>query len=110
MRLFPLFMAMYIIFLPLMPCADREECSEKEPAATGIAYPENHEHEEDEEGCTPFCCCSCCPATVLMQPPGHYAGITLPKDPGHFPYHRELNSVVVHFIWQPPKPVNAIIA
>jgi len=49
----PFILCMYIFCLAISPCTDgANDCKDKV---------EHHDHSEDhDDGCTPFCTCSCC--------------------------------------------------
>ena len=54
MKWTPFILCLYILALSVTPCTDgsNDACKEKV---------EHHDHSEDEDdGCTPFCSCSCC--------------------------------------------------
>ena len=54
MKWTPFILFLYILALSVAPCTDgaNDACKEKI---------EQHDHSEDEDdGCTPFCTCSCC--------------------------------------------------
>jgi hypothetical protein len=50
------------LVLPLLPCADKEECNdEKTKTSLAINLDSEHQsHEDEEESCSPFCTCLCC--------------------------------------------------
>lgn len=97
---------LYILLLPCLPCMDKDECSEKATTTAGSTASHHRDHEDEEEGCTPFCSCVCCghiftpsfaeqkptliPTEAIKKQPSFYKNISLPAD-------------FFGNIWQPPK-------
>lgn len=102
MKLWAILLNLYLVLLSGMPCGDRSECEfGKEPQVSMAVNHDGHQH--SSETCTPFCSCSCCAASVIIQSAPQY-DFSLPR-------HR---SVAFHApvaplshghkaIWQPPK-------
>jgi hypothetical protein len=98
-------LAVYLITLSSMPCADLEVNSSAHKIAQ-FSSEENHSHNKQNDLCSPFCACNCCGAQVLS----YQANITfdfsiisaliikaLPT------YKSRLSSNFFGSIWQPPQ-------
>jgi hypothetical protein len=99
---FSLIINFYILLLPLFPCADTEECDEKAKMEL-VSTTEHTQHQDEEEACTPFCFCACCPASVFTETGlpcfASPSGILLAGDK----YISSFYSFDFSVIWQPPK-------
>lgn len=101
MKIFTFIMAFYLLLLAAMPCSDSEECESQVMAAQT-----NHsEHEDEAEGCTPFCICACCPTHVYVSdllsenfPTPVFSALSSE-------INTEIRSFISHAIWQPPRTV-----
>lgn len=58
-KLLTIIFSFYILFLPSLPCMDKEECNEVEKASVSN-MPCDKEHQHNDEACNPFCSCACC--------------------------------------------------
>lgn len=91
-----------------MPCTDREECSIVKSTKTEQSH--NHDrHSHENEHCTPFCICSCCGISTVIQvipnfvfTPHQFSEITT-KEVSHYKFVYTQNYYAP--IWQPPKIV-----
>lgn len=112
MKLFSSIMALYMMVLFMMPCADmfEKEMFTYYNHSSEITQEHNHNHSEIMDLCTPFCVCGCCGAVsgVVIQwhlfsfdkiksfdfstTDIHYKSVFIPRYIGE--------------IWQPPK-INA---
>lgn len=102
MKRFAFIINFYILLLPLLPCADTEECDEK-GKLEWVSGNDHGQHDDEEEACTPFCFCACCSATVFMEPGMiEYASAQagFPPEAKYLPSFYSFN---FNFIWQPPK-------
>lgn len=98
MRLIGYFVAILVVLLGFVPCADTSVPAERQSVA--IQQSEEHEH---GEYCSPFCHCSCC-ATISIS---HQAQeLITPLDsftvPNASPYTAAVLEVSIP-IWQPPQ-------
>jgi len=102
MRLFAYIFLLIVTVLNFVPCADRHEFVET-TAVQLVSTADSHEHSAVEDGCTPFCHCSCCAASVVMK---LQSSLAIP-----FSFQQEINSIRLHVdpieislsVWQPPK-------
>ncbi len=102
MKLVVYLLSFYLLLLPLVPCGDNDECNED--AKQELTTSSNHKnHPEDDEACTPFCYCSCCPASVFipqfLSEPVVVSNLAVTNP--SFPI--SLYSFDFSAIWQPPK-------
>lgn len=102
MRLISILCVVLVMALNMMPCADMHETIGSSSIAQ-FSSNDAHEHTAVEDGCTPFCHCACCAASVVLK---LQTGLAVP-----FSFQREqilvpfsANSVKVSLsVWQPPK-------
>ena len=94
-------MALYLLLLAAMPCSDSEECE------NGIMTEQasHNGHEDDEEGCTPFCICACCPTHVYVSDLLTDNFCTPAFSVSRSEINTEIRSFISHAIWQPPRTV-----
>jgi hypothetical protein len=93
--------AFYLLLLAAMPCNDNEECENQ--AKTEQAS--HTDHEDEEEGCTPFCVCACCPTHVYVSDLSN-GNLSIPIfSVISSEINTEINSFISHTIWQPPRTV-----
>jgi len=94
----------YFVALIFAPCGDKDDCNDNKKSE--LCQTEHNEHNNEsheDEGCTPFCVCSCCAAhfvpTDLQPSIGQVTTIntihTILKD-------AETSSAIIP-IWQPPR-------
>lgn len=102
MRFFTIIFSIYILVLSCVPCADAGENMVK--SVQKISNTTSHEHTTDL--CTPFCSCTCCPASAFYHP---LALFEIPKEIFQSMKFMVVNSSCLsndfHSIWQPPKVV-----
>lgn len=104
-KLLTFILGLYVLALPCMPCMDNDECNE--PVTVSVSQPaDQHNHQDEEEACAPFCNCACCGHIVTSSV--HTLKITAVK-PGaakRLPsYYNSISLSSDHFgnIWQPPR-------
>lgn len=101
MRFFTIIFSIYILVLSCVPCGDGAENIVK--SAAKISTTDNHNH-ADADLCTPFCSCTCCPASAFYHP---LALFEIPKIIFQSMKFNVVNSSCLsndfHSIWQPPK-------
>jgi hypothetical protein len=103
MKIFTLILSFFLLYLSCLPCSDSTECNIKAPAA--VSATDNHQqHKHDAEACTPFCSCSCCPASAFYAP---FTKMQINKvivQSEKYPiFSVAFNTGAYISIWQPPK-------
>lgn len=100
MKFSGIIIAFYLLVLAAMPCSDTKECE-------NLPYSEassNHaDHEDEEEGCTPFCICVCCPASVYISDLTVENVFPLNFASSSCEISSSIYSFISHSIWQPPR-------
>ncbi len=102
MKIFALFLSTYILFLITLPCKDGDNCAND--LHTGpISQNHNSDIPDHADGCSPFCVCSCCNVTVVVN------SFHFDSTPFEIPYQANIplkqdfiSNYIPHF-WQPPK-------
>ncbi|MGV3762131.1 DUF6660 family protein [Parapedobacter sp.] len=104
MRILFTLLAMYMLAVFLIPCADRYGVQIAE------YHQDSHDHTNETDMCSPFCLCNCCGAVsaVAFQWNGisfsEIKAIELTKP--NPPYISQFIPYYIGEIWQPPK-INA---
>ena len=102
MKLFAFIMALLVLTLSCMPCADEALPGEKANTALSKACSNSDDHTDD---CSPFCTCNCCAGFTInvsfLQITGSISTVVA-KNKIHLP---ERISNVSLPIWQPPQLV-----
>jgi hypothetical protein len=100
MRLIGYIVAVLVVLLGFVPCADTVNTATAQSSAVGQSA--EHEH---EEYCSPFCHCSCC---TTISIPHQVQEIILSVEsfsrPNASPYTASVLEVSIP-VWQPPKLV-----
>ena len=103
MKLFTFIMSFFLLYLSCLPCVDSNECNPKAPVEIS-AYDNNQQHNHEAEICTPFCTCSCCPASAFYSALSKVQCAKLVFKSDKFPlYNIAFNTEVFCKIWQPPQ-------
>jgi hypothetical protein len=106
-KLIAAILGIYIMVLPCLPCMDGDECNE--PIEISVAQTaDQHQHENSEEACGPFCNCICCGNIVSQnfQMLKIAAEKPLPAKKIQSYYNNiSLSSDFFGNIWQPPRLV-----
>src|SRR5690606_24376007 len=110
MKVFSSILALYMMVLFMIPCADMYEKKIFEEHAHPAEIAHGHDHTATNDLCTPFCVCACCGAVsgVLLQWNSLNFGKVIFSDlPKPIMYYNSLFVPrYVGEIWQPPK-INA---
>jgi len=100
MRFFAFIMALLVITLSCVPCADGHESSKQ---LSGKETKKTQQSQAGDETCSPFCHCSCCAGFSI----NHRFAQTSTLLPVHIPQHKSRyigDLIQVSFsVWQPPK-------
>jgi len=112
MKVFSYILALYMVVLFIMPCADmyERESFQNHNHSEELVHQDSHDHSEAKDICSPFCLCGCCGMVSgivlqwnvynlvkaktfdLPKPTVYYTSILISRD--------------LERIWQPPK-INA---
>ncbi len=103
MKFFTFIMGFFLLYLSCLPCGDSRECNAKNPVE--ISANENHQqHNHESEACSPFCTCSCCPASSYFYNSLKYQISKIVLQSEKYPlYNIAFNSEAHYSIFQPPK-------
>jgi hypothetical protein len=97
--------AIYVLFLAVYPCSDKETCADERKAGVAVVDVAAHDHSSNEQDfCTPFCICSCCAAHIRLNHVSDISVATLVHNTKIATLYFEkplLNKA--KSIWQPPK-------
>jgi hypothetical protein len=101
-RAFALILGLYILFLTLVPCVEKEtNC----PEATHIhlASPASDQHSNQNDSCSPFCHCACCSLPMEVTNSEIIAMISSSPNILAYSFSLQFHSFFVFSIWDPPK-------
>ena len=102
-KLFFFILSSFLLYLSCLPCRDNVECNGK--TGMTITATDNHQkHDHRSEACTPFCSCSCCPASAFYAPIPKLQEARIDLQAVKYPLYKvAFNTRVSYSIWQPPK-------
>jgi len=96
-------LSLLVLILNCIPC--RDHAAFNRGTSNGqVVVAASHEGSQADDGCSPFCTCSCC-ASISMLYSSPQVGMFLPRSSEKkFPaYNAPFYSVERSSIWQPPK-------
>lgn len=98
-------MAIMVLALGVMPCADAETVVNDGKSKSEIIKTSDQQDHKDADACSPFCHCACCAGFSI----NHFiALLTIIPPYGSAPTSRFFSSEVIEValpIWQPPQLV-----
>lgn len=102
MKPFSLICVILVLVLNFVPCADAQETVDQHSSFSSQQSEKEHAHPA-VDSCTPFCHCSCCASSSVVQL--FYLNIILlPEYPGEpIPYFSRNYVDISLPIWQPPQ-------
>ncbi|MCS3733583.1 hypothetical protein [Mucilaginibacter dorajii] len=99
MKLFCLFLAVFVIMLSAKPCCADNDCRLKQADKK-----EQGSKEKDCAGCSPFFICGACVGFVVAKPVAlHIKRVAETPEKTHFFYQLPFVKQVSLAIWQPPQ-------
>ncbi|MEO7540291.1 MAG: DUF6660 family protein [Pyrinomonadaceae bacterium] len=107
-RTFSLIFIVYIVMLLTQPCQDMVTMFDQCDPGSETAHIENPSADHDcAEGCSPFCICSCCGGSVVVNHLVSIAvashSITTVISPTMSEYTSDDRTPFGNSVWQPPK-------
>lgn len=107
MKLITAIMACYLIVLSVLPCSCRDRHDSAFNSKTEVSISANNNYHQDNpyksDACTPFCSCSCCPASAFFQPATVFSVIKMENKISHLLPDLAFVSHEDKSIWQPPQ-------
>jgi hypothetical protein len=108
MRLTAFLLAMLVLLLSCLPCADIEAMPAPVKAGTELAghqSPQQDRH-DDSDLCSPFCHCSCCASYSVINLPVQLPVLLLPPECRSYNTHLSEDVIEISLpVWQPPQLV-----
>ena len=102
MKVFSIFLGIYILFMVSLPCVDDiRGCAKIEHSIE--AGQTGHHQSSHGDACSPFCVCSCCSVTVDIPSDVFEAEPLSTIEFKVISFYQERHSFYFHHIWQPPK-------
>lgn len=94
-------LAIFFLYLSVIPCVDAVECQE-ENAEYQLKAEDGHNHDAEDDYCSPFCACQCCHSHITA--PGLLAYFSHTQNSQEFSsYYSDHLSNISFSIWEPPK-------
>jgi len=102
MKFFAAIMALVVLALSVMPCADKPDTFNPGKIKSEINT-SNHQNCPQTDSCSPFCQCSCCAGFTLNHSVASISSIQLfpDKETGRFLSSAAINIALP--VWQPPQ-------
>ncbi len=105
MKIFAFIMAVLLLVLSCVPCADGAYGINDHKANTTLSQSQNQQEDSHTDDCSPFCACNCCAGFAIISYASqvvtlHFSAIE--KNPVHLPV---CISEISLPIWQPPQLV-----
>jgi hypothetical protein len=102
MKIFAFIMAVLLISLSCIPCADSGNIHSAKMETGVVKHDANQPHEDHEDACSPFCTCACCANYSINCPTNT---IEVPAIAGKsFISFLSDNIIEISLpIWQPPR-------
>jgi hypothetical protein len=103
MKLIAFIMALLVLVLGVLPCADNAYAMKAGNVKTEITKAADQYNDAHEDACSPFCICSCCAGFSIIYPLTKLEFAALPTKPV---YTSLLAAPVFEIslpIWQPPQ-------
>ena len=91
-------MSFYLALISFAPCDDVHSSGEPTAISTG-----HGEHEQEADGCSPFCICSCCHGFVLISSIFKNISFIIGKDMTFSNYLLCIPNPDGADVWQPPQ-------
>ena len=102
MKFFAAIMALVVLALSVMPCADEADAFNPGNIKSEITT-SNHQNNPQTDNCSPFCQCSCCAGVTLNHSVASISSIQLfpDKKTARFLSLAAINIALP--VWQPPQ-------
>ena len=100
MKQLAILISLYFLALTVMPCADNEKVSKTH--AEYHQSTDGHEHNENEDFCSPLCVCNCCRTNITITQIFSFVPEQKAKKEFVDFYSAQLSNAFFP-IWQPPK-------
>ena len=106
MKVFAFFMAIMVLALSVMPCADDARALAHKIAKTEFVKSSQQEECPKTDVCSPFCHCSCCAGFSFTRFTSYLTGIAVFQNTVEAAYLPAEIIEVALPIWQPPQLVS----
>lgn len=106
MKFITAIMACYLIVLSVLPCRDRHAGAFNNKMEVSVSADNNNKHQANpyqSDACTPFCTCSCCPASAFFQPAAVFSFLKIENKVSYLIPDLAFVSHDDKSIWQPPQ-------
>ncbi len=105
-KIFTLIFSFYILALSCMYCSDNDACKDLSADHSTCALTcstADHQNQQDNDNCSPFCQCSCCHGFVVLQFSKFTSEHLFANAKQFALYSANFSSAFSGNIWQPPK-------
>ncbi|WP_425185811.1 DUF6660 family protein [Flaviaesturariibacter amylovorans] len=103
MRIFAFLMAVLVLALSMMPCADSDITGKQDPSHSLVKTSGDHQNDEPEDNCSPFCQCTCCAGFFLNHATAAIAYHPVLPPASRFPHPPAAILDRSLPVWQPPQ-------
>lgn len=105
MKLIAFIMALLVLVLSVLPCADSAFAMKADKAETELIKSAHQESVPHEDACSPFCICSCCAGFSILYPLSKIEFAVSRHKPDHTSLLTAPVFKIALPIWQPPQLV-----
>jgi hypothetical protein len=105
MKFIAFIMALLILVLSVLPCADNTFAMKAEKVKTEISNFAHQESDPHADACSPFCICSCCAGFSIFYPLAKIEFAALAHKPAYTSLLAAPVFKIALPIWQPPQLV-----
>lgn len=102
MKVFAVFMSFLILGLTVMPCMDAVAFS-IEDHKTELSSQGNCGDHEDRDDCSPFCSCTCCAGSTVINGTVGIASVHIFPAKTYHTYLPTDPTAISRPVWQPPR-------
>ena len=105
MKFFTFLMAIMVLALSIMPCADDANAMDNSKVKTEVTKSSHKQDNPKSDECSPFCQCACCAGFSVNHSIASINSVEFNIDSPHCSYLPTEVIEVVLPIWQPPQIV-----
>lgn len=105
MKIFGYILAFLVLALSCLPCADKDMSIDAKNVKHELVKKVNNPENGEEDNCSPFCQCACCPGFSIINPLVA-SDLSIDHLNKHFPAPISSKQIGIPLpIWQPPQLV-----
>ncbi|RYY49997.1 MAG: hypothetical protein EOO06_05325 [Chitinophagaceae bacterium] len=103
MKIFAFFIAILVLVLSVMPCADGASAMQGKKVTVVTLKKDVSNNETGDDNCSPFCQCACCAGFSISHPITSVEFVLTHSTSRFFPFSSNYVTGIALPIWQPPQ-------